>query len=220
MPVCHLECKLCRTKKKNWNRSWNRQKIRLECIADVKCTILKLKVSYWNIFNYGTIQHLSKLHLNWIIIFWPLETNQLQSIWSISSKTYDIVNLISKYAWRQLWTISTVDFSYSLFQENRSTLNPVKAIGKVVYHKPVPDFEKIYHDFQASMEKKKNSRMLTVMQPFSFEPNVQRVSFNLKLKFSEMLIQMGYLNCVMWALRFNYRNNPLNDKFCFGLNRR
>ncbi len=74
-----------------------------------------------------------------------------------------------------------------MFQENRSTSNPVKAIGKVVYHKPVPDFDKIYHDFQASMEKKKNARMLTVMQPFSFEPEVQKVNFVLKLTFFKLL---------------------------------
>jgi hypothetical protein len=46
----------------------------------------------------------------------------------------------------------------------------------VVYHKPVPNFEKIYSDFQAKMEKTKNSRMLTVVEPFTFDSEVQRVN--------------------------------------------
>ena len=43
-------------------------------------------------------------------------------------------------------------------------------------YKPVPDFERIYADFQASMAKKKNSRMMTVVQPFSFDQEVKRVT--------------------------------------------
>ncbi len=63
-----------------------------------------------------------------------------------------------------------------LFQENHSRPNPVKAA--VVYHKPVPNFEKIYSDFQAKMEKTKNSRMLTVIEPFTFDSEVQRVNIS------------------------------------------
>jgi len=48
---------------------------------------------------------------------------------------------------------------------------PVKSSG----YKPVPDFEKLYQNFTVRMEKRKFSKTLTVLQPFSFEPDVQKV---------------------------------------------
>jgi hypothetical protein len=49
----------------------------------------------------------------------------------------------------------------------------MKATG--VRYKPVPDFDRIYRNFESSMAKKKNSRMLTVIEPFSFDDEVKRV---------------------------------------------
>ena len=71
-----------------------------------------------------------------------------------------------------------MELNGNFFQENKLKSNPVRATPKhTVYHKAVPNFEKLHQDFQSNMQKKKNSRMMTVLQPFSFDQEVQRVVF-------------------------------------------